>query len=123
MLTEFCKSNSVRYFGVFLGIAGANANLPAVLAWQANNIRGHDVRAIASGLQIAAGAIGGIYASLTFQQKQAPHYTGGLWATAAAQFALIIGALVILAYNYFANKRADNKRVLVEGLEGFRYTY
>jgi len=123
MLTEYCKNNAVRYFGVFLGIAGANANLPTILAWQANNIRGHDVRAIASGFQIAAGAIGGIYASLTFQQKQAPHYTGGLWATAAAQFAILIGTLVILLKNRSGNRRADNKTELVEGLEGFRYTY
>jgi hypothetical protein len=42
---------------------------------------------IATGFQIAAGAIGGIYASLTFQQKQAPHYTGGLWATAVSYIA------------------------------------
>lgn len=34
-----------RYFGCFLGIAGANGCLPAVLAWQANNIRGQSTRA------------------------------------------------------------------------------
>ncbi|EXJ91890.1 hypothetical protein A1O3_00440 [Capronia epimyces CBS 606.96] len=82
MLVEYCKNNSVRYFGVFLGVAGANGNLPAILAWQANNIRGQDTRAVASGFQIAAGAIGGIYASTTFIAKQAPKYAGGLWATA-----------------------------------------
>jgi hypothetical protein len=43
-----------------------------------------DCHSIASGLQIAAGAIGGIYASTTFMQRQRPKYEGGLWATAVS---------------------------------------
>ncbi|KAK2787888.1 hypothetical protein FQN51_003059 [Onygenales sp. PD_10] len=72
VLVAYTKQNGVKYFGIFLGIAGANGALPAVLAWQANNIRGQSTRAVASGLQVAFGAIGGIYASLTFMEKEAP---------------------------------------------------
>lgn len=95
---------------------------------------------VASGFQIAAGAIGGIYASTTFQQKQAPKYEGGLWATAvsyykpetvnewsdvlkAAQFFMILGAVIMLVNNRLGNRRADKTTGVVEGLEGFRYTY
>lgn len=35
----FHKSAAVRYFGVFLVTAGANSNVPAVMSYQANNIR------------------------------------------------------------------------------------
>jgi hypothetical protein len=35
---------------------------------------------VASGLQVAFGAIGGIYASTVFMQKEAPLYRTGLWA-------------------------------------------
>ncbi|EEP80516.1 predicted protein [Uncinocarpus reesii 1704] len=80
VLVAYPKQNGVRYFGIFLGLAGANGGLPAVLAWQANNIRGQSTRAVASGLQIAFGAVGGIYASLTFMEDEAPTYFSGLWA-------------------------------------------
>ena len=40
MLVEHCKSNGIRYFGTFLGIAGCAGNVPASLAYQANNIQG-----------------------------------------------------------------------------------
>jgi cyanate permease len=45
MLTAYHPRNGVKYFGVFLGVAGCNGNLPAILAWQANNIRGQSTRA------------------------------------------------------------------------------
>ncbi|KAI2433615.1 hypothetical protein LOZ19_005422, partial [Ophidiomyces ophidiicola] len=95
VLVAYPKQNSVRYFGCFLGLAGANASLPAVLAWQANNIRGQSTRAVASGLQVAFGAVGGIYASLTFMEKEAPRYFSGLWAgiVGGAQFLIIVGCV------------------------------
>jgi cyanate permease len=45
MLTAYHPRDAVRYFGVFLGTAGCNGNLPTILAWQANNIRGQSTRA------------------------------------------------------------------------------
>ena len=45
VLIAYTDTNGVRYFGCFLGMAGANGSLPAVLAWQANNIRGQSTRA------------------------------------------------------------------------------
>ncbi|KAJ6005487.1 hypothetical protein N7451_003431 [Penicillium sp. IBT 35674x] len=36
----FAKGNATRYAGVFLTVAGSNANVPALLAYQANNVRG-----------------------------------------------------------------------------------
>jgi cyanate permease len=44
MIIAYAKNNGVRYFGVFMGLAGANANIPTCLAWQANNIRGQSLR-------------------------------------------------------------------------------
>jgi len=101
MIVEYHQNNGVRYFGIFLGVAGCMGNISTILAWQANNIRGQSVRAyvflqgstekyaefnsVASGLQIALGAIGGIYASTVFMQKEAPTYHSGIWATAVSQ--------------------------------------
>lgn len=44
MIVAYASSNGARYFGIFMGLAGANANIPTVLAWQANNIRGQSLR-------------------------------------------------------------------------------
>lgn len=45
LLTAYHPNNNVRYGGIFLGLAGCNGNLPSILAWQANNIRGQSTRA------------------------------------------------------------------------------
>lgn len=39
-IVGFCDDGAVRYFGVFLATAGANANVPSTMSYQANNIRG-----------------------------------------------------------------------------------
>ena len=36
----YASNNGVRYFGVFLATISANANIPCILTYQANNIRG-----------------------------------------------------------------------------------
>ncbi|EFW21374.1 hypothetical protein D8B26_001582 [Coccidioides posadasii str. Silveira] len=123
LLVAYPKQNGVRYFGVFLGLAGANGALPAVLAWQANNIRGQSTRAIASGLQVAFGAVGGIYASVTFLEREAPTYFSGLWAGIAAQLFMLAACIGMSIYHYIQNRKAARGEMVIEGLEGFRYTY
>lgn len=91
----------VRYFGSFLSIAGCQANVPAVLAYQANNVRSYSKRAVASAVVIGMGGVGGefhredlqrlcidmksllpgIFASLVYRQIDAPEYLPGLGAT------------------------------------------
>lgn len=44
MIVAYAKNGEARYFGIFMGLAGANANIPTALAWQANNIRGQSLR-------------------------------------------------------------------------------
>jgi len=36
----FASNSGVRYFGVFIAAAGVNANVPASMAYQFNNVRG-----------------------------------------------------------------------------------
>lgn len=123
MIVAYAKHHGARYFGVFLGMAGANANTPATIAWQANNIRGQSLRMVASAMQVGFGAIGGIYASTVFMQKEAPTYRTGLWAVTGVQFFIIFSAIGLVWYYLGQNKKADRNEVILEGLEGFRYTY
>jgi len=123
MLIEYCKNNGVRYFGTFLGIAGCAGNVPASLAYQANNIRGQSTRAIGSGLQVCFGAIGGVITANVFLQREAPKYPTGIWIAAACQLLTVCLVCVLTVFHVIANRQAAQGRRVIEGLEGFRYTY
>ncbi|KAH7345872.1 phthalate transporter-like protein [Pyrenochaeta sp. MPI-SDFR-AT-0127] len=129
MLVAYAKNNGVRYFGIFLGVAGAQGNVPAILAYQSNNIRGQSKRAVGSALQIGFSAIGGILASTTFRQKDAPRYTTGLWVSAGLQLWILLTLAVTTSYFWKKNKEADRQTENgepvepIEGQIGFRYTY
>jgi hypothetical protein len=68
---------AIKVIGIFLAVAGANANQPTVIAFAQNNIITTSKRAVASALQIGLGAIGGIAASTVFRQQDAPRYVPG----------------------------------------------
>jgi hypothetical protein len=63
----WAKDTAARYFGVFLVAAGANSNVPVLLAYQANNIRGQWKRAFCSATLVGFGGIGGIAGTLIFR--------------------------------------------------------
>ena len=124
MITAYHRTDGVRYFGIFLGTAGCQGNVPAILAYQSNNIRMQSKRSVGSALQIGFGAIGGIIASTVFREKDAPRYVPGLWTTAGLQFFIL--ALVGINTLYFRskNRQVDNGTISkpIEGQVGFKYT-
>lgn len=124
MITAYHPRNGVRYFGLFLGTAGCQGNIPAVLAYQSNNIRMQSKRSVGSALLIGFGGIGGILASTTFKQSEAPKYRSGLWATVALQLWVISSVGAMTCYFLWKNKKVDNGSLKkpIEGLEGFKYT-
>ncbi|KAL2405948.1 hypothetical protein ABEF95_002783 [Exophiala dermatitidis] len=65
-LLAWTKLAGSQYFGIFLVTSGCNANIPATLAWQANNIRGHWTRTFCSAVLVAMGGLGGIIGALIF---------------------------------------------------------
>ena len=79
----FAKGDATRYAGVFFTVAGANANIPACLAYQANNIRGQWTRAFSSATLVGLGGFGGIVSSLVFRDQDAPGYRPGMYAAIA----------------------------------------
>lgn len=125
MMTAYSSNNLVRYFGLFLGGAGCQGNIPSILAYQANNIRGQSKRAVGSAMQIGFGAIGGIIGSTVFFQEEAPRYLTGLWITAGLQFFIITCTCSLSIYFYFMNRKVKNGTIRKhnEGQEGFKFTY
>lgn len=121
-LLGFAQNVGVRYFGVFLATAASNANVPCVLTWQANNIRGQWKRALCSATLVGSGGIGGIIGGTVFRDQDKPGYVPGI-ATCIGAAGLIVLIAVVLDLKFVrANKRAASGGKVIEGLEGFRYT-
>jgi hypothetical protein len=103
----FHKNAAVRYFGVFLVTAGANANVPAAMSYQANNIRGQWKRAFCSATFVSFGGIGGIAGSLVFRAQDAPGYAPGLYACIATTLLTMLMVVALSLNFYRLNKKAD----------------
>ncbi|KAJ3497183.1 hypothetical protein NLG97_g2098 [Lecanicillium saksenae] len=123
------KSSAVRYFGVFLVTAGANCNVPTVMSFQANNLRGQWKRAFCSATLVGFGGIGGIAGSLVFrEQDKLTGYKPGMYACiACASLNVVLVLLCDLAFKA-ANSKADKGGPAPESHEDndapdFRYTY
>lgn len=124
MITTYHSNNVVRYFGIFLGNAGCQGNIPAVLAYQSNNIRSQSKRSVGCALQIGFGAVGGVIASTAFREIDGPRYIYGLWTTAGLQL-LLLTLLAATTFVFWRANRSLERGTLkepIEGLEGFRYT-
>ncbi|GIZ41949.1 hypothetical protein CKM354_000523200 [Cercospora kikuchii] len=121
-LIGWTKVLGVRYFGVFLTCAGANANIPICMSYQGNNIRGQWKRAFCSATLVGFGGIGGIAGSLVFRTQDAPAYLPGLWACMTACLIIIVTVGLLDTWFIAQNKKADRGEVILEGESTFRYT-
>lgn len=90
LILGYAKGPGVRYFGVFVATMACNANVPAILTYQANNIRGQWKRAFCSATLVGFGGIGGIIGSTIFRDKDAPKYRPGIWATMIGNSLVIV---------------------------------
>ncbi|KAJ5630254.1 uncharacterized protein N7484_010354 [Penicillium longicatenatum] len=118
----FAKGNATRYAGVFLTVAGANANIPSCMAYQANNVRGQWTRAFSSATLVGFGGLGGIASSLVFRDKDAPEYRPGMYAALACNILIILIVCVMSVWLRFCNRQADRGKRVIEGEPSFRYT-
>ncbi|KAJ5847648.1 hypothetical protein N7455_011605 [Penicillium solitum] len=122
-LLGYLDNPAPRYFGVFLATIAANANCPALVSWQSNNIRGQWKRAFTSATLIGGGSIGGIIGTTVFRAQDAPNYRPGLLCAMLANvlIVVIVGAMTLKFRR--ANKRVDAGGKPIEGQVGFKYTY
>ncbi|KAF2742471.1 MFS general substrate transporter [Sporormia fimetaria CBS 119925] len=121
-MMAYVDSPDVRYAGVFLGVTGANSNVPSLLSYMHNNIVGQMKRSIASALLIGGGACGGIAASLIFRQQDAPEYSPAMATVIATQALTILHISKNFVVYARKNRRADRGEIVLEGQVGFRQT-
>ncbi|KEF63548.1 uncharacterized protein A1O9_01526 [Exophiala aquamarina CBS 119918] len=119
------RGASSQYVGVFIAVIGANSNIPAAMAYQANNIRGHWKRAFSSATFVAlggVGGVGGIAGALVFRSQDAPTYLPGIYACITTQ---VLTAMIVIYLSWRFrrdNKAADVGAKVIEGDTAFRYT-
>ncbi|KKK26403.1 phthalate transporter [Aspergillus rambellii] len=118
----FAKSHAVQYVGVFFTVAGTNANIPACMAYQANNIRGQWTRALSSATLVGFGGIGGIAASLVFREQDKPGYRPGIYTAIACNLLLMLIVGLLSWWFWHSNQKADRGEKEIEGSSEFRYT-
>jgi MFS family permease len=108
---------------VFLATIACNATVPALLTYQANNVRGQWKRAFTSATLIGGGAIGGIIGTSVFRAQDAPGYRWGILTCllANALTILVVGFLTLKFWR--ANKRVAGGGKPIAGHHGFLYTY
>jgi MFS family permease len=92
-LLGFVKNNGVRYFGIFLATISAGANVPPIITYQANNIRGQWKRAFCSATLVGSAAIGGIVGGTVFRDQDAPGYRPGIIVTIGMNVVVIVVVL------------------------------
>lgn len=73
-MTAFLETAAARYAGIFIGVSSVNANVPAILSYQHNNIVGQTKRAVGSAFLVGAGSMGGLIATNIFRQQDYPGY-------------------------------------------------
>lgn len=118
----FAQQPYVRYFGAFLVTGGVNANVPASMTYQANNIVGQWKRAFASATMVAAGGIGGIIGVTVFRSQDAPEYVPGLVTCFLAVGVVIMSVTTTTIYFIVQNRKQAKEGKILEGVQGFRYT-
>lgn len=71
ILLGWTKPSGVRYFSIFIINGGLLGNIPAVMAYQANNICGQWVRAFGTAAFFVGCGMGGVFGSLLFSSGKA----------------------------------------------------
>jgi MFS family permease len=119
----FTDQVTVRYIGTYLATGAYVANWAAMATYQANNIVGQWKRVFTAAAVTAFNGAGGIAGSFIVRQQESPRYMTAIWVSIGSHI-LIIGVIgVFTLYFYTANQRQRKGKRVLEGTEGFRFTY
>ena len=69
------------------------------------------------------GGSGGVTGSMVFRSQDAPNYLPGIITCICCNVLIIIIVSILSVYFRICNRKADQGKLIIEGLEGFRYTY
>lgn len=119
----FSNQVTVRYIGTYLATGAYVANWAAMATYQANNVVGQWKRVFTAAMVTAFNGAGGIAGSFIVRQPESPRYMTAIWVSIGSHI-LIIGLIGVFSmYFYRANRSQSKGKRILEGTEGFRFTY
>ncbi|KAF2106637.1 major facilitator superfamily domain-containing protein [Lophiotrema nucula] len=119
----FSDQVTVRYVGTYLATGAYVANWAAMATYQANNIVGQWKRVFTAAAVTACNGAGGIAGSFIVRQPEAPRYMTAIWVSIGSHI-MIMGVIACFSlYFYMANQKQRRGKKVIEGTEGFRFTY
>ena len=71
---------------------------------------------------VAAGGVGGTIAGTVFRSQDAPAYIPGLITCFLAAGLTMLSVGITSTYMYVQNRKQAQGKIVIEGVEGFRYT-
>lgn len=122
-MTGFSSHTTVRYIGTYLATGAYISNWAAVTTYQANNIAGQWKRVFTAAAIQAMNGAGGIAGSFIVRGQEAPRYLTAVWISIGSHVLLIGFVGVFSVWFWVANRWQKEGKRLLEGTEGFRYTY
>ena len=119
----FSSNTAARYAGTFLATGAYISNWAALSAYQANNIVGQWKRATFAAAISACNGLGGIAGSYIVRQDEAPRYETAVWVSIGSHVLMISVVGGCTVWFWWENRRVRVKGVILEGVEGWKYTY
>ncbi|KAL1582994.1 hypothetical protein WHR41_08224 [Cladosporium halotolerans] len=119
----FADNVAVRYVGTFLATGAYISNWAALSAYYTSNIAGQWKRAFTAATVAAFNGAGGIAGSFIVRQEEAPRYVTAVWVSIGSHVGIVLFVGLFSGWFWFANRRQENGKKLLEGTEGFRYTF
>jgi len=119
----FTDQVTVRYIGTYLATGAYVANWAAMATYQANNIVGQWKRVFTAAAVTACNGAGGIAGSFIVRQQESPRYMTAIWISIGSHVMImgIVGVFTVAFWRMNRGQRGGKK--VLEGTEGFRYTY
>ncbi|KAF2025062.1 MFS general substrate transporter [Setomelanomma holmii] len=106
-IMRWATDPDVRYGGIFLITIGAFPGGPGFLAWAANNAAGPAIRSVSTAYVVTLGTAGGILATWTYTNRDAPKYPTGHTINLCGQICVLILAIGCIIYCKWENRQRD----------------
>ena len=119
----FSSQVTVRYIGTYLATGAYISNWAALSAYYQNNIAGQWKRVFTAAVVTMLNGAGGIAGSFIVRQPEAPRYMTAIYVSIGSHVLIVLLVAAFTAHFFVANKRAMTGRSVLEGTEGFRYTF
>lgn len=100
-------NDQVKYAGTFFLASGIYSNVPAITAWNGNNVGGSCKRSVGMAMQVCIGNLGGVMAAYMYLPRDAPQYIHGHSGLIGLASAAVVLCIVMTIYLRRENARRD----------------